>query len=334
MNFGNQDISRHRVKTNVVMSSEGATTEFCRKPRSSKVMTQKKLNEQIRLGFGQGHGSSYQPWLKVRRKNSSPSSNQVVAWMPPLGRTAHYFSRGEYHTALVLLWLGVSDLREQFPLWPMPHPNPLEEAIGAENMEFSWSRGLLQIASEAGINHGVEFGTIIPYVATIDLLAMVFFDDGPRLIGISSKPIEYPDEEVKLRTLERLELERRYFNDIDAGYFVTSAAIVPGLMASQLEWWMDASILNQSPDLIPLIDCFADRVNQYKDQSISEVVTETSQYLSISLDAAWTLFKHCAWTQKIDIDPSIRVVTSHPIKPGGVELRKTLRQKFFGRDWK
>ncbi len=307
--------------------------KLSRKPRSSRVMTQQKLTEQIRSGYGQGHGSSYQPWIKIRRMNSSPNSNQVVAWMAPLGRTAHYFSRGEYHTALVLLWLGVSDLREQFPLWPMPHPHPMEGAIAAENVNLPWSRGLLQIAHEAGIEHGVEFGTKIPYVATIDLLAMAFLDDGPRLIGFSSKPFEFPNEDVKLRTLERLELERRYFNDIDAGYFVTSAAIVPGLMASQLEWWLDGSILNQSPDLIPLIDCFADRVNQYKDQSISEVVRETAQNLSISLDAAWMLFKHCAWTQKIDIDPSIRIVTSHPIKPGGVALRTTLRQKFFGKDW-
>lgn len=310
------------------------TANFGRKPRSSKVMTQKKLNEQIRSGFGQGHGVGYQPWLQIRRKNSSSKSNQVVAWMPPLGRTAHYFSRGEYHTALVLLWLGVWDLREQYPLWPIPHPHPMEGARGTEGIKFAWSRGLLEIAQEAGIVHGVEFGTKIPYVATIDLLAMAPLSSGLKLVGFSSKPITEHDEEVKIRTLERLELERRYFDEIDAGYIVASAAIVPSLMAGQLEWWLDCSTLNCAPELIPLVDRFIDHFNNHNELSIAELVTELSSLLAITLDSAWLLFRHCAWVQKIDIDPTVRVLTSHPAQVGGVALRSALRQKFFGGDWK
>jgi hypothetical protein len=75
-------------------------------------MTHKKMCELIQQGRGMGHGRSYLPWLMLRRKNPSPNSNQAVSWVPPLERTAHYFSRGEYHTALLLLWLGVKDLRE------------------------------------------------------------------------------------------------------------------------------------------------------------------------------------------------------------------------------
>jgi hypothetical protein len=334
MNLGSQKTLRNEVKDKLFLSSEETSTELCRKPRSSKVMTLKKLNEQIRLGFGQGHGSRYQPWLKIRRKNSSPNSNQVVAWMPPLGRTAHYFSRGEYHTALTLLWLGVCDLREQYPLWPIAHPHPMEGARGAENMKFNWSRGLLEIAHEAGIEHGVEFGTKIPYTATIDMLAMAPMDNGMKLVGISSKPIVDHDDEVKGRTLERLELERRYFEEINAGYFVTSSGVIPGLMAGQLEWWLDCSNLHCAPELIPMVEFFADRINKHNELSIAELVTEASSFLSIKLDAAWLLFKHCAWSQKIDIDPTIRVLTSHPVRHGGIALRSKLRQKFFGGDWK
>ena len=334
MHLVNQKILRDRVKSKVFLSSEEAPTELCRKPRSSKVMTQKKLNEQIRLGFGQGHGSSYQPWLKIRRKNSSPNSNQVVAWMPPLERTAHYFSRGEYHTALTLLWLGICDLREQYPLWPIAHPHPMEGAGGTEYMKFNWSRGLLDIAHDAGIEHGVEFGTKIPYTATIDMLAMAPMENGLRLVGFSSKPIVDHDDEVKMRTLERLELERRYFEEINAGYFVTSSGLVPALMAGQLEWWLDSSTLYSAPGLIPLTDCFADCINAHKELSISELVNYASFSLSINLDAAWLLFNHCAWTQKIDIDPTIRVLTSHPVRSGGIALRSKLRHMFFGGDWK
>ena len=70
-------------------------TEPTPKPRRSGVMTHKKMCELIRQGRGTGHGRNYLPWLMLRRKNSSPDSNQVVSWMSPLQRTAHYFSRGE-----------------------------------------------------------------------------------------------------------------------------------------------------------------------------------------------------------------------------------------------
>ncbi len=334
MDCGHQVILIKQVKNKGISLSKDITPRLPQKPRSSKVLTQKKLSEQIRLGFGQGHDSNYQPWLKIRRKNTSPDSNQVVAWMPPLGRTAHYFSRGEYHTALTLLWLGVCDLREQYPLWPIAHPHPMEGAKGTENLKFRWSRGLLAIARDAGIEHGVEFGTKIPYTATIDMLAMAPMENGLKLVGFSSKPIDDQDDEVKVRTLERLELERRYFEEINAGYFVTSSGIVSSLMAGQLEWWFDCSTLHFAPELIPRIDSFAEFISKHKEFSIVELVTAASSFLSINIEAAWLLFFHCAWTQKIDIDPTSRMLTSLPIKPGGIALRSKLRQKFFGGDWK
>jgi hypothetical protein len=83
-----------------------------------------------------------------------------------------------------------------------------------------------------------------------------------------------------------------------------------------------------------MVEFFANRINKHNELSIAELVTEASSFLSIKLDAAWLLFKHCAWSQKIDIDPTIRVLTSHPVRHGGIALRSKLRQKFFGGDWK
>jgi hypothetical protein len=144
-------------------------TEPSPKLRRVKGMTHEKMCERISRGHGIGQGSKYRPWLTLRRKNSSPHSNQVISWMPPLGRTAHYFSRGEYHTALLLLWLGVQDLREQFPLWPVPHPHPLDGIANGSSLQLPWSRGLLAIASDANIDHGVEFGTTLASISSLCL---------------------------------------------------------------------------------------------------------------------------------------------------------------------
>ncbi|MBC3862691.1 hypothetical protein H8K32_11310 [Undibacterium jejuense] len=308
-------------------------TEPIPKQRRVKVSTYTKLYEHIRQGYGTGHGKNYKPWLTLTRKNPSPTSNQVVSYMPPLERTAHYFSRGEYHTALFLLWLGVLDLREQFPIWPIAHPHPLDGASARISTKLKWSRGLLSIAREADIKHGHEVGSKRPYVASIDLVATTPFGDNFALSFFSSKPIHEPTAKVKWRTLERLELERRYAREVCANYFVSSSALIPLRVASQLEWWIDCSTLHFCPELLKLASKFSDFVNSSLTLSISEAVISASTEFSIPIDHGWSLFRHCAWKQLIDIDPSMQILTSFPVRGGGRALRTKIQQQLFRESW-
>lgn len=301
-----------------------------RRERNHKERKLRKIHEQIRMGFGQGHGIDYQPWLQIRRKSSTSKSNQVAAWMEPLGRVAHYFSKGEYKTALLLLWLGADDLREQYPLWPVSHPHPLEGAHGSVSTGRPWVRGLVDIASDAGINHGVEVGTSIPYVATIDQLATIRSGQGVQLVGISCKPIKSVAVEIRHRTLERFELERRYFDEIGGRYWVAHSGLVPNLMAGQLELWMNDSTLHNSMELHQYSDRLAQIFSENGRCSIAECVSVASTRLGIHPEDVWVLFRYCAWHQLIDIDPSVRVVTSYPVQRGGRALKIRLRKAIFG----
>lgn len=193
-------------------------------------------------------------------------------------------------------------------------------------------RGLMDIASEAGIDHGVEVGTDIPYVATIDFLVTLHTAAGPKLVGISCKPFSNLDAQIKVRVLERLELERRYFEEAGVRYLVSNSGLVPNLMAGQLEWWMGSSVLHKNTELYQHSNCFAAFVEERENASISEAIIEASKYFEINPDDAWQLFRYCAWHQLIDIDPTERMVTSHPIHQGGRALRATLRESIFGED--
>lgn len=302
--------------------------------RRSSQMSYKKLYRQIALGYGQGHGAYYQPWLRIRRKNTSPKSNQVVAWLPPLRREAHFFSRGEYHTALLLLWLQVQDLREQYPIWPVPHPHPLSGAPNVNDTQLPWSKGLLAIAKAAGIDHGVEVGTRQPYVATMDLVATAEVNGKIRLFTFSSKPIVDPSEEIKWRTLERLELERRYVQEIGGKHVITTSALIPIRVAGHLEWWLDGVCHGGQDALQAKADHFAAHVEMCAEHlSMAEAVRGAAQEVSIDLDSAWLLFRHCGWTQKIDIDPTQPLLTSYPIQRGGRALRSVIRRRLFDGDW-
>src|SRR5574337_488009 len=90
-------------------------------------MTAQKLTEFIAEGRGLGVGDRYQPWEQITRSRASPFSNLNVIPVPHLTRLAHFLSRGQREFGLLLWWLGAEDVREQYPLWPWPHRQPLEQ---------------------------------------------------------------------------------------------------------------------------------------------------------------------------------------------------------------
>lgn len=294
-----------------------------------RTMTREKLDRLLLQGFGAGHGVSYRPWLTLRRRNASKCSNQVAAYLFTLDRHGFFFSRGEYQIALLLQWLGVEDVREQYPLWPVAHPHPLFGARGAEGMQLGYSRGLLAIAQKAGIDHGVYPGTRIPYVATYDFLLTVRVNGGLRLVAISCKPIDDANSEIKWRTLERLELERRYAEENGIRYVVVSSRIVPILMAGQLEWCIDRANLADTPHLVPDVPRFALEFESVPDLSVADAVRRASEICKLGLDAGWMVFRHCAWNQAIDVDLSQAILTSYPAKRGGRLLRDQLKRSLI-----
>ncbi len=294
-----------------------------------RAMTWDKLNTRIQQGYGMGHGADYQPWLTLRRKNSSRESNQVAAHLHPLHRPGYFFSRGEYQIALLLLWLGIHDLREQYPLWPIAHPHPLYGAPGTDGLQLGYCTGLLDIAAEAGIEHGHFPGTDIPYVATIDFLITVRDGSDFDLVAISCKPIEDPAQEVKWRTLERLELERRYAERNGIRYLIISSRFVPILMAGQLEWCMERASLADTPHLAQSVLGFSREFTSAPNLAVSDAVARASESQQLSLEEGWAVFRHCAWTQAIDIDLSTPLLTSYPARRSGRTLRERLRRSLF-----
>lgn len=94
-------------------------------------------------------------------------------------------SRQEKKISRALLWLGATDIREQFPIWPWPHAHPLTGAPGAEHLVLDGSPGLMDIANPAKISHGVAIGTTLPYIATV-CFRLSYNDKGATfiLIGI------------------------------------------------------------------------------------------------------------------------------------------------------
>jgi hypothetical protein len=146
---------------------------------------ERKIKRFQKEGRGKGAGESYKPWLTVRDLSSVGRSIRVPGRV--VDRIHHLLSDHERRAFLVYDYAdSVSDIREQYPL-------DREETKA--------------IAKEAGIVHPADSDCLL--VQTTDLLVTLLDQDGGKInLARSIKPAEHLRDQ---RTLEKLELERRYW---------------------------------------------------------------------------------------------------------------------------
>jgi hypothetical protein len=156
--------------------------------RYSESTTDKRIKE----GRGQGRGGKYKPWLFTHDVASKGRAWRRKGWKT--GRTHHLLSDREDDYFLIQDWdPSVIDIREQYPLLP------LEETLA--------------IAEECNIRHpSVRHPTkrrvVIPVVMTTDFVITI--SKGLESFD-RARTIKYAEDLQSRRTLEKLEIERRYW---------------------------------------------------------------------------------------------------------------------------
>lgn len=296
-----------------------------------KAMTWEKLHEMIASGAGQGHAEAYRPFIQVKRTNASPKGNQSVGPLPGSARPFHALTRVERQIGMLCYWLGALDVREQFPAWPFAHPHPLAGASGAESFMNTMAPGLLTLAEEAGITHGVFPGSDVPYVATLDVVATVPGQTAPRIVVISCKAgTDLANAPLTSRMIERLELERRYCAAISVSYHVAHELALSPTLLSNLEVCGAAVQQRQRICTAAGFHAFASLLTQaIAGTSIRDAVEYAALRSGMEKALAWPAFYLLAWQMDIDIDLSVPNLTSQVAVPGGQALQDTLRLRIF-----
>ncbi|QCP48435.1 hypothetical protein FAZ95_04060 [Trinickia violacea] len=300
----------------------------------AKAMTWEKLRRMIEEGYGQGHGESYRPFIQIRRKNCSPKGNQSVGPLPGYARAFHALTRVERQFGMLCHWLGAADVREQLPAWPFPHPHPLVGARGASEFDGFTAPGLVELAAEADIEHGVFPGSDVPYVATLDVVATVPGTAAPRMVVISCKAgTDLKKAPLTSRMIERLELERRYCNAISARYHVAHELALSSYLLSNLEV-CGVSVSQESRiSAAAGFETFKVILKETILQtSMRHAVKAAADRSGFDLSLAWPAFHLLAWQLEIDIDLSHPKVTSQRAVPGGRLLRETLCQRLLSEE--
>lgn len=172
---------------------------------------QKDIKKRISEGCGQGRGINYQPTIWVQDFSSLGRSTQSNGWKT--GRPHHFLSDIEFRYFLALEWSPiVTDIREQFPL-------DREET--------------LEIAEQCGVKHPVNSNTGEPNVMTTD-----FFVTIPGTMGVidQARTVKPSSELQKPRVLEKLEIERRYWESRDISWTVVTEHEIPEVLVENVKW--------------------------------------------------------------------------------------------------
>ncbi len=179
-----------------------------RKRQGGCATTERRLKE----GRGSGRGKDYKPWLLVQDVPSHGLASRVLG--ATTGREHHLFSNLEYDCLLVLDWEeSIVDIREQYPLLP------LEETMA--------------MAEELGVRHPTYPGSEDPVVCTTDFLVTI----QRRSVVVDEAIAVKPSQKLaSMRVLEKLELERRYWEKRNISWHIVTEREIPLTLVENLKW--------------------------------------------------------------------------------------------------
>ncbi|WP_417439881.1 TnsA endonuclease C-terminal domain-containing protein [Idiomarina abyssalis] len=162
----------------------------------------------IKEGRGSGQNEEYRPWLTVRDLPSLGRVHRVFGHKSR--RTHHLLSDLELSVFLLLEWLpDVTQIREQFPL----------------------NRTLTkQLAADAGIKHPAQNG--FDHFMSSDFLVDSSNEETPRFVFQAKYASALDDE----RTVEKLELERRYWVEKDVPWYLITDHQIPKEVSKNVNW--------------------------------------------------------------------------------------------------
>ena len=189
--------------------------------------------------------------------------------------------------------------------------------------------GLLDIARDAGIDHGCFVGTNVPYVGTIDLMFALPVGDRPLYLGISCKPREILDASTRVQ--ERVKLDALYCEAIGASHCIEDAAGLDSMLLSNLSWLRPlTSEVRQHRETNRLAD-FAGRFNELALQmSLTDAARQAGAALDLPVQEAYRLMRIGIWVHLIDIDLTQPVLMTRPATRGTARVLNMLRARYLG----
>jgi hypothetical protein len=262
--------------------------------------TQKSIDKRVKAGRGAGRLSNYTPWLHIQDVASRGLVTRIKGWKT--GRVHHLLSLLELRYFYVLEWSqDVIDIREQYPLLP------LEETLA--------------IAQACGIRHPTDPHTKCPVVMTTDFINTV------RRAGSDidhARTVKYEKDLLSKRMLEKLEIERRYWEERGVDWKIVTEGEISTVLAKNVEWFHQYRNLEDFSTIPPLeveqITSVLSQNLETHNSSLRSITLHTDAHLGLEPGTSLSLVRHLLACRRWRVDMAKPINACQPlIMPDGFQ---------------
>ena len=228
----------------------------------------------ISEGRGRGTGKDYKPWITIH----DLASRGVVSRVPgrTTGRIHHLLSKNETAFFYILdASEKVMDIREQFPLLPVTET--------------------VEISQQLGYRHPRDPVSKYPYVMTTDFVIATPEGNVARSVKLSAE-LEKP------RVLEKLEIERLYWERRGVDWRIVTEKELDFQRARNLEWiyrsWYYPQMIPDGQALDRITSCF---LEMYETTSlpVAEIARKTEDIFGLEEGLGLSAFQFLLLMRKI-----------------------------------
>jgi hypothetical protein len=245
--------------------------------------SEEKYNRFIKEGRGQGIGKEYKPWLTVQDYPSLGRVSRVFGWKT--GRIHHLFSDLQTRYFYMLEWEDtVIDIREHFPLLDVQ--DTIKEKA---DLRFD-----LFTDKDSGV----------PYVINTNFLITLKNSNGSNLYF--ARTVKMVSELEKKKTLERLEIERRYWAAKGVDWGIVTQKEISNTFAKNIEWVHPSLYSYQErgfsqEEMIYMSSVLIERLID-NTHSIRKITADFDKEFNYESGIGLFVFKFLVASKQIDID--------------------------------
>lgn len=250
--------------------------------RSKRDWTQAKFERYVKEGRGKGGGKQYKPWITIHDFPSRGRVSRSPGWKSD--RIHHFMSDLELRLFYLFEWSNkVIDIREQFPLLDL-------------DLAFC-------IADEMGIEYPKDRASGTPYVLTTDFMLTVRQNDKSVQIA---RTVKLAKDLEKTRVLEKLELEKRYWNRQNIDWRIVTELEISKVFADNVRWvhpayrW-ELTKETKKDRCYYLNDILKSRLAEGK-TTINTITTALDCDMGFEPGTSLALFKHLVARKEILVD--------------------------------
>lgn len=244
--------------------------------------TEEKIAKFQKEGRGSGELGNYKPWLTIHDVPSKGNSSRIKGWKT--GRIHHLLSNIERSYFYFLEWSGnVLDIREQFPL---------------DRVDT------VDIANKKGIDHQKDYTTDTYIPLTTDFLVTLKRENKIIVVARSIKPFSQLEDE---RTVEKLEIEREYWEKKGIEWALVTEKEIPKEYAKNLQW-LHPFISLESPDDETLAYKLLGYVRKQEDSNtLFDVINKFEEDYLLDPGSAVNLLRYLLANKLISLNMDIKL---------------------------